>query len=78
MTTSCISRRKFVGEVAGAAGLWMARPSASLARPLPTGRVAIGLCPTYCPEVTDALAKDVRPDWRPGGAASRQDGSHQI
>ena len=57
MTTSCISRRKFLGEVAGVAGLWMARPLVSLARPLPTGRVAIGLCPTYGPEVTGALAR---------------------
>ena len=57
MMNTCISRRKFLGAMGAAAGLWMARPVLTLCRPLPTGRVAIGLCPTYGPEVTGALAK---------------------
>ena len=54
----CISRRMFLGTAAGAAaGLWLNRPDLTLSRPLAGGRVAIGVCPIYGPEVTGALAK---------------------
>ncbi len=55
--STCMTRRKFLGAMGATAGLWLARPALSLARPLPSGRVAIGLCPTYGPQVTAALAK---------------------
>ena len=54
---TCISRRKFLGAMGATAGWWMARPMLSLARPLPSARVAIGVCDTYGPEVTAPLAR---------------------
>ena len=54
---SGVSRRTFLSAAGATAGLWLARPALSLARPLPAGRVAIGTCPTYGPNVTAVLAK---------------------
>ncbi len=56
MTTTC-SRRKFMGAMGAAAGAWLARPMMSLARAVPAGRVAVGTCREYGPEVTGTLAK---------------------
>jgi len=55
MPNTC-SRRKFVGTLGAAAGMWLARPALDWARPTPAGRVAIGKCHEYGPEVADALA----------------------
>ncbi len=54
MTTTC-SRRKFIGAVSAAAGAWLARPAMSLARSAPAGRVAVGTCREYGPEVVSTL-----------------------
>src|SRR5579862_8997841 len=52
-----ISRRRFLGTAAGAAtGLLLNGPNLLLSRPLAAGRVAIGACPSYGPEVTSVLA----------------------
>ena len=57
MTTTSCSRRKFLGTVGAAAGAWLARPMMSLARAVPAGRVAVGTCREYGPEVTETLAR---------------------
>jgi uncharacterized protein (DUF362 family) len=58
MMTTYISRRQFLGAAGATAGLWLASPALSLARPLPSARVAIAQCPTYgSTEVTGALAR---------------------
>ena len=56
ITTSC-SRRGFLGAIGAAAGVWLARPTMFLARPAPAGRVAVGTCHEYGPEVVDTLGK---------------------
>src|SRR5271157_1019520 len=56
MTTTC-SRRKFMGVMGAAAGAWLARPMMSLARAVPAGRVAVGVCREYDADVTGTLAK---------------------
>ncbi len=58
MPNTC-SRRKFVGTLGAAAGVWLARPVLGWARPTPAGpagRVAIGKCHEYGPQVAGALA----------------------
>ncbi len=55
MTPHC-SRRKFLGAAGAAAGAWLARPAMFLARPAPAGRVAVGMCPEYGPQVMPTLA----------------------
>ncbi|HMD96112.1 MAG TPA: DUF362 domain-containing protein [Terriglobia bacterium] len=58
MPNTC-SRRKFVGTLGAAAGVWLARPVLGWARPTPAGsagRVAIGKCHEYGPQVAEALA----------------------
>lgn len=52
---SC-SRREFLGAIGATAGVSLARPAISWARP-PAGRVAVGTCHEYGPEVVGALAK---------------------
>src|SRR5208283_2844651 len=54
ITTSC-SRRKFLGAIAATAGVWLGRPTMFLARPAPAGRVAVGMCPEYGPEVLTTM-----------------------
>ncbi|MGO9275716.1 MAG: DUF362 domain-containing protein [Terriglobia bacterium] len=56
MPNTC-SRRKFVGTLGAAAGVWLARPVLGWARSTPSGRVAIGKCPEYGSRVADSLAK---------------------
>jgi uncharacterized protein (DUF362 family) len=56
MMNHACSRRKFLGALGAAAGVWMARPTMFLARPAPAGRVAVGMCHEYGPQVVDALA----------------------
>lgn len=51
------SRRKFMGTVGAAAGMWLARPAMSLARPDATARVAVGTCPDYGPAMMPALER---------------------
>jgi uncharacterized protein (DUF362 family) len=50
------SRRDFLGAMSMAAGAYLAPPSLLRARPLPTTRVALGLCPEYDHRVVDALS----------------------
>ncbi|MGD0128434.1 MAG: DUF362 domain-containing protein [Terriglobia bacterium] len=56
MTTTC-SRRKFLGAMGAAAGAYLAHPVMPLARAVPAGRVAVGTCREYGPEVTATLAR---------------------
>ncbi len=56
MTTTC-SRRKFLGAMGAAAGAWLARPMMSMARAVPAGRVAVGVCHEYDADVTGTLAR---------------------
>ena len=55
--TNCMSRRKFLGAAGATAGLWLASPALTLARPTPSARVAIAQCPSYDANVTATLAK---------------------
>ena len=55
--TNCMSRRKFLGAASATAGLWLASPALTLARPTPSARVAIAQCPSYDANVTATLAK---------------------
>ena len=55
MMTSPCSRRKFLGAVGATAGVWLARPSMFLARPAPAGRVAVGRCMEYGPDVVTTM-----------------------
>jgi uncharacterized protein (DUF362 family) len=57
MITNICSRRKVLGAIGAAAGVWAARPVISLARSAPTDRVAVAMCPEYGPETVRALAK---------------------
>jgi uncharacterized protein (DUF362 family) len=50
------SRRKFLGAVGAAAGMWLARPTMSLARAVSPGRVAVGICHEYGPQTMDVLS----------------------
>jgi len=56
MTTNTCSRRKFLGALGATAGAYLADPVRLLARPAPAGRVAVGMCTEYGPEVTTTLA----------------------
>jgi uncharacterized protein (DUF362 family) len=56
MTTTACSRRKFLGAVSAAAGAWLADPSKFLASTPPAGRVAVGMCPEYGPQVVATMA----------------------
>ena len=56
MTTTRCSRRKFLGAIGATAGVWLARPTTFLGRPAPAGRVAVGMCPEYGPEVISTMA----------------------
>jgi uncharacterized protein (DUF362 family) len=49
------SRRKFLGTAGAAAAAWYARPLLNMARPAPAGRVAVGVCHEYGPQVTETL-----------------------
>jgi uncharacterized protein (DUF362 family) len=55
MRTHC-SRRHFLGAMGMAAGAYFAQSTALRAQHLPTGRVAIGLCPEYDRQVLDTLS----------------------
>jgi uncharacterized protein (DUF362 family) len=55
INTPC-SRRKFLGAIGATAGVWLARPAFSLAPPAPAGRVAVGMCPEYGPQVVTAMS----------------------
>ena len=46
-----------MGAMGAAAGAWLARPMMSLARAVPAGRVAVGVCHEYDADVTGTLAK---------------------
>ena len=54
ITTRC-SRRKFLGAIGATAGVWLARPTTFLASPAPAGRVAVGMCRDYGPEVVTTM-----------------------
>jgi uncharacterized protein (DUF362 family) len=54
MATAC-SRRKFIAAMGATAGAWLAHPAMFLARTTPAGRVAVGICHEYGPEVVGAL-----------------------
>jgi len=56
MVPNTCSRRKFVGTLGAAAGVWLARPALGWASTTPTGRVAIGKCSEYGSQVGDSLA----------------------
>jgi uncharacterized protein (DUF362 family) len=46
-----------MGAMGAAAGAWLARPMMPLARAVPAGRVAVGVCHEYDADVTGTLAK---------------------
>ena len=46
-----------MGAMGAAAGAWLARPMMSLARAVPAGRVAVGVCREYDADVTGTLAR---------------------
>ena len=56
MTTTPCSRRKFLGAIGATADAWLAHPPRFLARPAPAGRVAVGSCPEYGPQVVSTMA----------------------
>ncbi|MGD1104604.1 MAG: hypothetical protein ABSA59_21380, partial [Terriglobia bacterium] len=54
ITTPC-SRRKFLSAIGATAGVGLARPTMFLAHPAPAGRVAVGMCLEYGPEVLTTM-----------------------
>jgi uncharacterized protein (DUF362 family) len=56
MTNTMCSRRKALSVIGAAAGAWIARPAAVLARSASAERVAVGLCPDYGAQVASTLA----------------------
>jgi len=52
-----LSRRELLAGVGGTAGYLLARPSPGFAAVPPTGKVTVGKCPTYGPELVPTLEK---------------------
>jgi len=57
MTNATWSRRELLGAIGATAGAWLAGPAVLLSRPTSAGRVAVGTCHEYGPEVVAVLAR---------------------